>query len=169
MTPAIGTDCDVVLFHPQVDSTGFGCLLERGRSACGEVNVSRTAFMQADGSFLDSQVVTLTVLLGDGLANPDGSVHATGRAEGYARLFAILNARAGIGVISPEGVYSGLYANGHYAFEDHNRRVSRVTLQLSSQGAVFAPADRDRFEQSQWVDGDTYAGSMGWQNSYWRA
>ena len=170
MTAAIGANCDVVLFNPNVDSgAGIGCLLDKSRVSRGGVNVFRAAYKQADGSFQDSQVITLTVLLGEGLTNPDGSIHATGRAEGYERLFEILNQRSQIGVMTGEGVYSGLFSNGHYAIEDHSGRVSRITLQLSSEGDIFAPADRDRFEQSLWVDGETYSGSMNWDNSYWRA
>lgn len=170
MTAAIGTDCDVVLFNPNVDSgEGIGCLLVKGRAARGGVNVFRAAYKQADGSFQDSQVITLTILLGDGLTNPDGSVHATSRADGYAGLFEILNQRSQIGVMTGEGVYSGLFSNGHYAIEDHSGRVSRITLQLSSEGDIFAPADRDRFEQSLWVEEAAYSGSMSWDNSYWRA
>jgi len=167
---SIGTDCDVVLFNPAVEGgAGVGCLLDKSRLARGGVNVFRSAYKQADGSYKDSQVITLTVLLGDGLVNPDGAIHTGGRADEYGRLFSILNQRAGIGVMTGEGVYSGLYASGHYAIEDHSGRVSRVTLQLSSEGEIFAPADRDRFEQSLWVDGSAYAGTMSWDNSYWRA
>ena len=74
---AIGTDCDIVLFNPGVDAgAGIGCLLDRNRIARGGVNVFRAAYKQADGSYQDSQVVTFTVLLGDSLTNPDGSVHS---------------------------------------------------------------------------------------------
>ena len=166
----IGTDCDVVLFNPGLEEgAGLGCLLDKNRLMRGGVNVFRSAYKQADGSYKDSQVVTLIVLLGDALTNPDGSIHTSGRAEEYAQLFSILNLRSQIGIMTREGVYSGLYSNGHYAIEDHSGRVSRITLQLSSEGDIFAPADRDRFEQSLWVESDSYAGSMSWDNSYWRA
>lgn len=166
----IGMDCDVVLFNPRVDEgAGIGCLLDRNRLARGGVNVFRAAYKQADGSFQDSQVVTFTVLLGDALTNPDGSVHTNGRSVEYQHLFEILNRRSEIGVMTSEGVYSGLYSNGHYAIEDHTGNISRITLQLSSEGDIFAPADRDRFDQSVWVEGEAYSGSMSWDNSYWRA
>lgn len=166
----IGTDCDIVLFNPGLDAgAGIGCLLDRNRISRGGVNVFRAAYKQADGSFQDSQVITFTVLLGDSLTNPDGSLHPVGRSEEYVRLFEILNRRSEIGVMTNEGVYSGLFSNGHYAIEDHTANVSRITLQLSSEGDIFAPADRDQFEQSVWVDGDAYSGSMSWDNSYWRA
>lgn len=167
---AIGTDCDIVLFNPGLDAgAGIGCLLDRSRIVRGGVNVFRAAYKQADGSFQDSQVITFTVLLGNALTNPDGSIHTLARSDEYERLFEILNQRSQIGVMTGEGVYSGLYSNGHYAIEDHNANVSRITLQLSSEGDIFAPADRDRFEQSVWVDENVYSGSMSWDNSYWRA
>jgi hypothetical protein len=166
---AIGTDCDIVLFNPGLDAgAGIGCLLDRNRISRGGVNVFRAAYKQADGNFQDSQVITFTVLLGDSLTNPDGSIHPVGRSEEYRRLFEILNRRSEIGVMTNEGVYSGLFSNGHYAIEDHAANVSRITLQLSSEGDIFAPADRDRFEQSVWVDDGVYSGSMSWNNSYWR-
>ncbi len=167
---AIGTDCDIVLFNPALQAgEGIGCLLDRSRIARGGVNVFRAAYKQADGSYQDSQVITFTVLMGDALTNPDGSIHALNRSEEYERLFDILNQRSEIGVMTTEGVYSGLYSNGHYAIEDHNTKVSRITLQLSSDGDIFAPADRDRFEQSVWVNENDYSGSTNWDNSYWRA
>ena len=167
---AIGADCDIVLFNPGVEEgEGVGCLLDRSRIARGGVNVFRAAYKQADGSFQDSQVLTFTVLLGDALTNPDGSIHVLNRSDEYEQLFTILNQRSEIGVMTNEGVYSGLFSNGHYAIEDHSARVSRITLQLSSEGDIFAPADRDRFEQSVWVDDVVYTGSMSWDNSYWRA
>lgn len=166
----IGTDCDIIVFNPRLDAGAeIGCLLDHNRVARGGVNIFRAAYKQADGSFQDSQVVTFTLLLGDGMTNPDGSIHTQGKTDAYNRLFGILNQRSDIGVMTAEGVYNGLYSNGHYAIEDHSAGISRITLQLSSDGDIFAPADRDRFEQSVWVDDSVYTGSMSWDNSYWRA
>jgi hypothetical protein len=169
MTAVIGIDCDVLLSHAQVDGgEPMPCLLDKGRLARGGVSVFRSAYKQADGSFRDSQVITITVLLGDGLVNPDGGTNNGTRVEDYARLFSILRQRSGIQVSTAGGVYGGLFASGHYALEDHTAGISRVTLQLSSDGDIFAPADRGRYEASLWVDAESYSGSMNWDNSYWR-
>jgi len=169
MTAIIGKDCDVILSHPQVDAgEPMQCLLDKGRLSRGGVSIFRSAYKQADGSYRDSQVITITVLLGDGLVKPDGSQNTTTRVDDYARLFNILKQRSGIQVATAGGVFGGLFTSGHYALEDHTAGISRITLQLSSDGDIFAPADRGRYESSLWVDAEMYNGSMSWNNSYWR-
>ncbi len=167
--PEPGTDCDIVLYHQQVaDGTPQGYLLDRSRLARGAVNVFRSAYKQADGDYQDQQTITFTVLLADGLVRPDGSSEERTAAEMYARLFDLLNQRADIGLVTREGVFSGLYSSGNYALEERAGGANRITIQLSSDGDIFAPADRDRYERSYWVE-DDYAGDMNWNNSYWRA
>ncbi len=163
-------DCDVMLFHQDVaGGQPAGFLLDRSRLYHGSISVYRSAYRQADGGFVDQQVVSFTILLGNNLVNPDGSIHNTTASEDYENLFNIIGQRSEIGVITPEGIFSGLYSSGNYSLEERAGGILRVTLQLNSDGNIFAPADRDRFEQSRWVDEDIYTGSMTWENSYWRA
>jgi hypothetical protein len=168
--PTLAQDCEVMLYHAEVQQgQALGLLLDHSRLYHGSISVYRSAYRVADGTFQEQQMVSFTVLLADGLVNPDGSLHTITAADEYNQLFQILNQRSEIGVITPEGIFSGLFSSGNYSQEERNGGVLRVTLQLSSSGDVFAPADRDRFEQSLWVDEDMYAGSMTWNNSYWRA
>jgi hypothetical protein len=167
--PQLGTDCDILLYHQAIQSgEPQGFLLDRSRLSRGSVSVFRSAYKQADGSFQDNQVITFTVLVGEGLVQPDGALLQESSSQQYFRLFDLLQRRSEIGVITPEGVFSGLDSSGSYALEERARGVNRVTIQLSSDGNIFAPADRDLFEQSVW-SGDGYSGSMTWENSYWRA
>lgn len=168
--PILAQDCEVMLYHSEVQQgQPLGLLLDHSRLYHGSISVYRSAYRVADGSFQDQQVVSFTVLLADGLVNPDGSLHSPSASAEYDQLFEILTQRSEIGVVTSEGIFSGLYSSGNYSLEERNGGTLRVTLQLSSNGDIFAPADRDRFEQSLWVDEDTYAGSMTWDNSYWRA
>jgi len=165
----LGKDCDILLYHQDLaagEPQGF--LLDRSRLSRGTVSVFRSAYKQADGSFRDHQTITFTILMGDALVLPDGTVQTETGGESYTRLFDLLQERSEIGIITPEGVFSGLFSSGSYALEERARGVNRVTVQLSSDGNIFAPADRDLFEQSVWSAED-YSGSMTWENSYWRA
>jgi len=167
--PEPGTDCDIVLFHQQVDNgTPQGYLLDRSRLARGAINVFRSAYKQADGDYQDQQTITFTLLLADGLIRPDGNPENRSAAEMYTNLFSLLNQRADIGLVTREGVFSGLYSSGNYALEERAAGTNRITIQLSSNGNIFAPADRERYERSFWVDDDD-SGDMTWNNSYWRA
>jgi hypothetical protein len=167
---AIGQDCDILLYHHAVEAgTPIGFLLDRSRLYHGSISVFRSAYRLADGSFGDQQVVSFTLLMGNGLINPDGSPHPGTTGEQYSDLFQLLNQHSEIGVITPDGIFSGMYSSGNYALEERSGGVLRVTVQLNSDGNIFAPADRNRFEQSIWVDELTYSGSMTWENSYWRA
>lgn len=166
----IGQDCDIMLYHQAIQSgSPLGFLLDRSRLYHGSISVFRSAYRQADGNFNDQQVVSFTVLLGNGLVNPDGSLHGGSTGEQYETLFNLLTQRTEIGVITPDGIFSGLFSSGNYALEERSGGILRVTVQLNSDGNIFAPADRDRFEQSIWVDETVYTGSMTWENSYWRA
>jgi hypothetical protein len=167
--PLLGEDCDILLYHQNVTAgEPQGFLLDKSRLSRGSVNVFRSAFKQADGSFRDNQTVTFTILVGESLVKPDGSIVTEAASQQYSRLFELLQQRSEIGIITSDGVFSGLYSSGSYALEERARGVNRVTVQLNSDGNIFAPADRDLFEQSVW-SGDGYSGSMTWENSYWRA
>ena len=166
----IGQDCDVILFHNNVEEGAYqGFLLDRSRLSRGNISVFRTAYRQADGSFKDQQLISFTMLFGEHLVNPDGSQNATGMTSSYQKIFTLMNQRSGIGVITADGVFSVLYSSGNYALEDRAGATIRLTLQLSSEGNIFAPADRDRFEQSRWVEDGESTGAMTWESSYWRA
>lgn len=166
---AIGKDCDLMLYHQNVaGGLPIGFLLDRTRLYHGSVSVYRTAYQGPEGQYVDHQMVSFTVLIGSNLVNPDASLHSGG-PDSYTQLFELLKQRSEIGVITAEGVFSGLYSSGNYVIEERSGGILRVTIQLNSDGAIFAPADRDRFEQSAWVDEDNYQGAMTWDNSYWRA
>lgn len=166
----LGQDCDILLFHGAVDGGApQGFLLDRSRLSLGNISVHRSAYKQADGSFVDQQLVAFTLLLGAKLVRPDGTSLEEDTVSQYNRLFDLLQQRSEVGVITPEGVFSGLYSAGNYAIEERSGGVMRITIQLNSDGNIFAPANRERFEQSLWVDEGTYSGSMTWENSYWRS
>jgi hypothetical protein len=81
----------------------------------------------------------------------------------------LLKKRENLGVVAPVGVISGLYAGGHFAIEEHIGNTASIYIQLTTDGELFAPANRDRYEQSCWQDETIYTGSMTWGNSYWRS
>jgi hypothetical protein len=164
----LGIDCDVVLYHPDIDAGApFGLLLERKRAFSTNIDVIRQAFKQADGSIQDEQVVAFTVVLGDNLPNPDGSVHVGTKSGDYAKLLDFANKRQGIAVQTPNGIIAGLFAIGNYFIEEHYQNIMTISIQLSSNSNIFPPANKDRYEQSRWQE-NTYTGSMTWDNSYWR-
>lgn len=151
--PTLGQDCEVMLYHSEVSSSQpLGLLLDHSRLYHGSISVYRSAYRVADGSFQDQQVISFTVLIADGLVNPNGSLHMATANNDYNQLFEILARRSEIGMITPEGIFSGLYSSGNYSLEERSGGILRVTVQLSSTGDIFAPADRDHFEQSLWVD-----------------
>lgn len=165
----LGVNCDIALFHQEIaNGEPQGFLLAPHKPRGTGVQVLRHAYRQGDGTFLESEVVRFTVLLGDRLANPDGSPRSATFTDEYARLMDLLQKRQNLGVITPVGVISGLYAGGAFALEEHMGHSASVFIQLTTEGELFAPADRDRYEQSCWQDETSYTGSQTWENSYWR-
>ena len=109
----LGKDCDILLYHQdQAAGEPQGFLLDKSRLSRGTVSVFRSAYKQADGSFRDHQTITFTILMGDSLVLPEGSTLTEPGSATYTRLFDLLQERSEIGIITPEGVFSGLFSSG---------------------------------------------------------
>jgi hypothetical protein len=167
---SIGIDCDVALFHAEVNGgEPVGFLLESKDRYGPGVAVHWEAYLQPDGCMSDVRHLWFTVQLSDDLLNPDGSRHAAGETEMYTRLVEIVMKHSGIGLITRTGALTGLKSSGHVMIQNTYTGSATVTVQLTTHSPYLLPADPARYRESAWVDGDAYAGTMSWGNSYWRA
>ncbi|NMB88636.1 MAG: hypothetical protein GYA17_09765 [Chloroflexi bacterium] len=165
----IGVDCDVALFHSQVDGgEPYGFLLEPRKDWGPVVSIHREAYANALGAMEDVTHLWFTVLLADDLLNPDGSRHSATAASMYSRLVQILLQHSDIGLMYRSGILTGLTSGGHIMIETIYPAAATVTVQLSSRGGYFAPPPTGVYLDSKWVDEDSYTGERNWGNSYWR-
>jgi hypothetical protein len=164
----INVDCNIALIHPDVNSgQPYGFLLDDSKDEGPAVSIQREMRRDEDSKPVDTAKYFFTVLIGDGLRNPDGTPHAGSAQEMYTALLDYLSRRDALAIETGRGTFTGLYPAGHFATETHFPHIVLVSVQLCSEAASFHPADLEKYIQSLWVD-DTYAGQMDWSNSYWR-
>lgn len=165
----INQDCNIALIHPDVnDGQPFGFLLDDSKDEGPAVSIQREMRKDDGSKAFDAAKYFFTVLIGDGLKNPDGSLHGNNATEMYAMLLEYLSKRDSLALESGRGTFTGLYPAGHFATETHFAHFILVSVQLCSEAASFFPADLEKYIQSLWVD-ELYGGQMNWSNSYWRA
>lgn len=166
---AVGVDCDIALFHAEIDDgVPYGFILERRRDGEPVINIHREAYPDPMGRMLDVAHLWFTVLIANDLVNPDGSRHSAAAEEMYTRLMALLLKHSGIGLITRLGVIAGLRSAGHIMIENLYPRAATITVQLTTLENAFPPAPRQVYLDSLWVDETSYAGIRNWGNSYWR-
>jgi hypothetical protein len=165
----INQDCHIALIHPQVNGgQPFGFLLDDSREEGPAVSIQRETRKDETDRLIDSQKYFFTVLIGDGLRNPDGSIHTKNAQDMYTALLDYLSRHASLAIETARGIFTGLYCAGHYATETLFPHITLVSVQLCSEAVSFYPADLEQYIQSEWRDA-AYTGPMDWSNSYWRA
>jgi hypothetical protein len=169
MAAIVGSNCDVALFHPEVDGgEPVGLLCEAKVKYGPPVTVHWEAYSEADGTISEVRHLWFTALIADDLVNPDGSKHAETGVEMYAKLVEIVMKHKGIGLITQLGAITGLKSSSHVMIQNIYPALQTVLVNLSTRQNNFAPVDPARYVSSMWVDKDTYVGAQHWNNSYWR-
>ena len=161
-TPTIGLDCHLVLQHPDINTgAALGFLLQpdpRNPQAGPVVQIQR----ETDSAGASTSKVYFSVILADGLVNPDGTLHSEDRATMYAGLVEYLQKPDSILLGFAGGWITNLEAIGHVSTEMHYGDYSLISCQFTNKAAYFPPADPVRFYASIWD------GTLTWATSYWR-
>jgi hypothetical protein len=169
MVAIVGANCDIALWHPEVDGgEPVGLLVEPKVKYGPPVTVHWEAYSEADGSISEVRHLWFVVLLEERATNPDGSIHAETVAEMYAKLVQIVMKHKGIGLVTRIGSITGLKSSGHVMIQNIYPGIQTVEVNLTTRLTNFAPVDTARYIESKWVDSTTYVGAMNWNNSYWR-
>jgi hypothetical protein len=169
MPAIVGVNCDVALFHPEIDNgEPVGFLCEAKVKYGPPVTVHWEAYDQADGTISDVRHMWCTILIGDDLVNPNGSKHAETGAYMYGKLVEIAMKHRNIGVVTQLGTMTGLRSSGHVMIQNIYPDIQTVLVNLTTRLTNFAPVDTGRYLDSKWVDSASYVGVMHWGNSYWR-
>ena len=160
--PIIGTDCDITLTHPSVNSGNpYGFILAIDPSVRGgSISIQRSV---DSSTGLISIRLLLTVLLADDLKNPDGSTHGVTRVSMYAKLIAYLATTDGLAIDTVMGTWAGLSPVGFSATELHQAKVSHIACQFDNISTYHPPITSTFFSNSKWNEP-----TLTWATSYWR-
>jgi hypothetical protein len=161
-TPIIGTDCDITLTHPSVNSGApYGFVIANDPSVRGgSISVQRAV---DEDTLTVSIRLFLTVLLADDLKNPDGSKHTQTRQQMYAKLLAYLDTSDGLAIDTVMGTFAGLAPLGFSATELHQAKVSHIACQFDNISEYHPPITSTLFSNSKWDEA-----TLTWATSYWR-
>lgn len=161
-TPVIGTDCDITLTHPSVNSGNpFGFIIANDPSVRGgSISVQRAV---DENTLVVSIRVLLTVLLADDLKNPDGSKHTETRLQMYSKLLQYLATSDGLAIDTVMGAFAGLAPLGFSATELHQPKVSHIACQFDNISEYHPPITSTLFSNSKWDEV-----TLTWATSYWR-
>ena len=164
--PVIGTDADICLVHPDVNSgEPYGFILSPDPKSPGPAfSVQRS--INSDGE--TSIYLFATVLLADDLKNPDGSEHAENKAAMSAILLEYLENLDNISIDTVDGTYIGLGQGGHTATELHLVDAILVSLKFKNIDTYHPPIDSDLFFGSVWQPDPADVGAFTWDSSVWR-
>ena len=161
----IGTDCHIILYHPDVNAgLGTGFLVVDNTALAAQ----RSATEVTTGTYAETTKLFASIVCADYLKLPNGARDTRARAQVYAALISYLAKRSGLTVATPVGTYTGMYCLSHLATESHYPGYSIIVCTFNSSGAAFAPASIVAYENSKWVDPLTYTGDRNWGNSVWR-
>ena len=160
--PIIGTDCDITLTHPSVNSGNpYGFILAIDPSVRGgSISIQRS--IDSLTAVISIRLL-LTVLLADDLKNPDGSVHGVTRAAMYTNLIAYLATTDGLAIDTVMGTWVGLAPLGFSATELHQVKVSHIACQFDNISLYHPPIAATLISNSVWD-----APTLSWATSYWR-
>lgn len=146
----IGTDCDVIFLHQEVNNgVGYGFILSA--DASGRAGVSVQKSVDADG--VTSIYLFLTVVCADDMKNPDGSDHTPTRAQDYAKLLEYLTKTDGLAIISVIGTFAGVAGLGHASTETHLPDASLIACKFTNVDIYNEPID---------VSASNYIASLWW-------
>jgi hypothetical protein len=161
-TYTLGVNCHLTLQHDSVNlGAPYGFILhpDSANEKSGPA-VSIQKSIDSDGGIIVR--VFFSVLLADGLVNPDGSRHADSRADMYAMILAYLAEDNNLTLTCPAGIVSNLCSLGHVSTEHHYGDHSLIICQLTDLAVYYPPAPPALFNISVWD------GTLTWSTSYWR-
>jgi len=164
--PDIGTDCDLILIHTEVNNGDpYGFVLAPDPSKSGSaISIQRSL----DASDEVQIYLFATILLADDLQNPDGSEHTDSRQTMYDMLLEYLAKIEDISIGTFMGTYLGLGQVGHSATELHLVEASYISLKFANLSTYHAPIDSDLFFGSEWQPTPANDGAFTWETSVWR-
>lgn len=165
--PKIGSDCDITLCHPDVNSGDpYGFILTpdptHGRSG---VSIQREVDPDSD---LTAIFLFFSVMIADDLSNPDGTEHADSRATMYSMLLDYLAQSSQIVVTTVLGSWLGIGTIGHSATELHLINGSILSVKFANVTEYRPPADSDLVFGSLWQDIPPGDSALTWETSIWR-
>lgn len=164
--PVIGTNCDISLYHPSVNSGDpYGFVLSPDPQKSGSAfSVQRN--LSEDGEtyiFLFA-----TILLADDLKNPDGSEHADSKQTMYEMLLDYLSYSDELSVDTFDGTFTGLGQLGHTSTELHLVDATYISIKFANLSMFHPPIDSDLFFGSLWQDSPPAVDAFTWETSVWR-
>ena len=162
----IGTDCDLVLIHPDVnDGDPYGFVIAPDASNRGSsISIQRELNDEDEVQIY----IFFTILLADELKNPDGSMHAVDRETMYNMLLNYLAQTEGLSIGTFMGTWLGVGPMGHSATELHLVDGSYISCKLTNISAYHPPVDSDIFFGSEWQADIPEDSALTWDSSLWR-
>ena len=164
--PTIGTDCDITLTHPSVNSGvpyGFILTPDPTHSRSG-VSIQREVDINGNISIF----LFFSIMLADDLLDPDGGEHSDGRETMYEMLLDFLEQSTQIAVSTVLGTWCGIGTIGHAATELHLIKGSVISVKLTNMSEYRPPVDSDQFFASAWQPATPDDDALTWETSLWR-
>lgn len=162
----IGTDCDIILVHPDVNGGDpYGFVLAPDASNKGS-SVSVQRELDEEGEI--QIYIFFTILLADQLKNPDGSMHSAGRSAMYSMLLDYLAQEENLSIGTPMGTWLGIGPLGHSATELHLIDGSYISCKLTNISAYHPPIDSELFFGSKWQADTPAEDALTWDTSIWK-
>ncbi len=162
----IGTDCDLVLVHPDVyDGNPYGFVLTPDPNfKSSSVSIQREITEEGDITVY----IFFTIVLADDLKNPDGSEHTESRQEMYEMIMDYLSHSDGLCVGTVIGTWLGIGPLGHSATELHQVNGSFISVKLGNVSTYHAPVSSELFFGSEWQPETPEDDALTWGSSLWR-
>jgi hypothetical protein len=149
--PTLGTDCDIILQHADVNGgVGYGFLLVRYADKNQTVKVERAAWLDLTSAYVDQVKVSCRLYLRDGAKGPDGQVRSETRAVEYARLLSLLEQRTGLALQAQIGTFAQLHATLACTEEFHHQSHSEIVLMLNNGNFDELQPGVTAFTAGQW-------------------
>lgn len=162
----LGTDCDLILVHPSVNSGDpYGFVLTPD-----SIHKSSAVSIQREITALGvtSIYIFFTVILADDLKNPNGSDHTATREQMYTMLLDFLSQSSGLSVGTVLGTWLGIGPLGHSATELHMVNGSFISVKLGNVSTYHPPVSSTIFFGSEWQGSPAAADALTWETSLWR-
>jgi hypothetical protein len=169
----IGDRADIMLAHENInngDPIGFFLFtderiknLELQKEQGENVSIEYEVEEQDDGGRTMVKSFYFVVLLMKS-SGRDGKIFT--REEQRTNLLNIIGEYEDIELITREGVYAKLKADGHMMTETRFEEFSLISVRLVAENAVIPEADFDLFYASEWMDEETSTSK--WDENYWR-
>ena len=164
--PTIGTDCDIILVHPDVNNGDpYGFVLAPDPSNKG----SAVSIQRELDEYDQIQIyIFFTIIMADELKNPDGSSHVEDRASMYSVLLDYLSHTEGLSIGTVIGTWLGIGPLGHSATELHLIEGSYISCKLTNISTYHPPIDSELFFDSIWQPEPPGESALTWDTSVWR-